>query len=94
MNAFVTKIRAERDVLLLVNEKCGRPELCGLTGSAIDCWSRENRSIAPNVLDDLRHLAALIGCVSQRSGERFDQHHNNLSSKIAEKMAALQNSLG
>lgn len=89
MNEFMNKVRAERDVLTIINNRCGQPELCGLTGFAIDLWSRKNRTLDEPAFEELRTVASLIGTVSQRSGERFDERHSDMSQEIGQRIANL-----
>src|SRR5260370_27954220 len=87
MKAFLKRIDAERDLLAAINLRHGVPELCGLTAASIGRWSLENREVGEDFLLNLKELARLIGCLSQRSGERFDEAHGALSSEIVIKMA-------
>lgn len=89
MQGFLEKTRVEREALRLVNRTFGKPELCGMTLSAIQSWLAAD-SHARGVLEKpLLHLSALIGSLWNKSGDRQDITHSVPDSDVEVAMKLL-----
>jgi len=93
MNEFLSKVRAERRVLKSINDRCGDPALCGLSNAAIERWIIDNKLSSSLAVPELKSLAADIGSLSDRSGERFDEAHQKKGKEIESRLTVFEVSL-
>ena len=87
------KVKVEREVIKLVNESFGEPQLCGLTSVSINGWKISHDYCNEVVSNHLQSLSALVGALCERSGERFDDIHRINSGKIEQEIYNLKNEL-
>lgn len=90
-NTFLSKVRAERKVLSVINTLTpGTRQLTGLSSAAIEVW-RQNAGIpaADRIANQLVDLAVLCQSLSDRSNESFNSLDPALHERIDEKVREL-----
>jgi hypothetical protein len=84
MSEFNNRIGAQRDILLVINNRDQNEELFGLSAGAIDRWAAANSLRADSHLVQLvRQAATKLFFLSNKSQEQITQEYRLLSAEVS-----------